>query len=400
MLGAMLPLRQCVPRVFPECCAHPLVTGSVLVAHCVDFCRALRARGLLVTPAETVLAARTLELVDIADREDIRLGLRTTLVRRRDAYVIFDEVFDAMWGADGSFRSTLPGTTVNSQTTIPPPNQQRAQVTLETWMRGEDPSRTQRVPVRAASEREALGRQDFAAFDDEQTAAFERLARRIARRLAMRKSRRWKASRRGTRVDLRRTVRGSISQGGEIVALQWRRRKIRRTRLVAICDVSGSMELYARFLLQFLHALQNSFARIETFVFSTRLTRTSGLLKNASWERAMSDIARGVTDWSGGTRIGASLASFVDEWITLVDQRTVVIILSDGWETGAPAVLGNAMERLQARAGRVIWLNPLMASPDYAPETRGMQAAIPHIDVLAPAHNLESLEQLVRHLAI
>lgn len=366
-----------------------------LVAHCVNFCRALRGRGVLVTPAETLLAARALGVVDIGDREDVRLGLRTALVLQRDQYPIFDAVFDEMWGGSGS-----GGASARSRTTSPPPNAKRGQVTLETWMRGEDPTREQRVPVRQASDREASGRRDFASFGNEQVAAFERLARRMARRLALRRSRRWKASPRGARMDLRRTIRGSLRTGGEVVAIEWRRRKVRRTKLVAICDVSGSMELYARFLLQFLHALQNTFARVETFVFSTRLTRTTALLRHPRWEHAVSGVAREVTDWSGGTRIGTSLARFVEEWLDLVDRRTVVLILSDGWDTGEPAVLGGAMERLHERAGRVIWLNPLLASADYAPETRGMRAALPHVDLLAPAHNMESLERLVRHLAI
>ncbi len=376
------------------------MTRPDVVTHCVNFCRTLRARGVPVTPAETVLAVRALGVVDVGDREDVRLGLRTALVLRRDQYPLFDAIFDEMWGGDAAARGDLPGNPAQSRTIAPPPNQPRAQVTLQTWMRGEDPTREERVPVRQASDREALGRRDFSSFGNEQAEAFERLARRIARRLSLRRSRRWRAANRGTRLDLRRTIRGSIRMGGEVMALEWRRRKIRRTRLVAICDVSGSMELYARFLLQFLHALQNSFAQIETFVFSTRLTRTSALLKHARWELALSGVAREVTDWSGGTRIGASLARFVDDWIRLVDRRTVVIILSDGWETGEPLVLGRAMEQLHQRAGRVIWLNPLMASRDYTPETRGMQAALPHIDLLAPAHNVESLEQLVRHLAI
>jgi uncharacterized protein with von Willebrand factor type A (vWA) domain len=371
------------------------VTGTGLVAHCVRFCRALRAQGVEVTPGSTLLAIRTLGLVDLADREELRLGLRTVLSGKREHYALFDELFDAMWGGGHGRRMPSRG-----RTSRPAPATQQSPVTLQTWMRGEDPTRERLVPVREASAHESKGRLDVARWTAEEAAAFERLARRMARRLALRRSRRWKPSRRGSRADLRRTLRGSLRTGGELMALEWRRRKIRRTRLVAICDVSGSMELYAKFLLQFLHALQNTFARIETFVFSTRLTRTTPLLKRARWERAISRVAREVTDWSGGTRIGASLERFVEQWIELVDRRTVVLILSDGWDTGDPAVLGKAMERLHARAGRVIWLNPLMAGAGFAPEARGMQAALPHVDLLAPAHNVESLERLVRHLAI
>ena len=254
------------------------MTTPDLVAHCVQFCRALRAFGVPVTPAETLLATRTLALVDIGDREDVRLGLRTALALRRDQHSLFDALFAEWWDGDPSVGGGAGDTRIESRTPTLPQSPQRAQVTLETWMRGEDPTREERVPVREASDREALGRKDFSRFGNQQAAAFERLARRIARRLALRRSRRWKAATRGARLDLRRTIRGSLRTGGEVVALEWRRPKIRRTRLVAICDVSGSMELYAGFLLQFLHALQNSFARVETFVFSTRLTRTTAAI--------------------------------------------------------------------------------------------------------------------------
>ncbi|MFN8571546.1 MAG: VWA domain-containing protein [Gemmatimonadaceae bacterium] len=372
-----------------------------LVAHCVRFCRALRDRGVDVTPAETVLATRALGQLDVGDREDVRLGLRSALILQREQYQLFDDTFDEVWGGGGQRAKAPPGSSSKTVTSTPPtqPRPQSA-VTMANWMKGPQGAHEERVPVRQPSDRESLGSRDFSSFGNEQAAAFERLARRIARRLSLRPSRRWEAAARGTRIDMRRTIRGSLRTGGDVVSLEWRRRKIRRTKLVAVCDVSGSMELYARFLLQFLHALQNTFANIETFVFSTRLTRTTDVLRHARWAEALSGIARNVTDWSGGTRIGASLAQFASAWLSLVDRRTVVLVLSDGWETGDPAILGDAMRTLHARAGRVIWLNPLMGSSDFAPETRGMQAALPHLDVLAPAHNIESLEQLVRHLVI
>lgn len=374
--------------------------GSALVWHCVRFCRALRERGVQVTAADSVIASRALAFLDIGDRDDIRLGLRASLIRSVDQYPLFDDVFDMMWSADGSVRAAANVSGSTSRTTAPPAPARASRVTLATWMRGEDESRTERVRIRHASDHEATGQQDFSTFGNPESAAFERIARLIARRLALRTSRRWTAATRGTRPDLRRTVRRSVPWGGELVTLAWRRRKVRRTNLVAVCDVSGSMDVYTRFLLQFLHALQRSFARIETFAFSTRLTRTTGALRHASWQHAVTCVARDVTDWSGGTRIGASLAQFVDAWGTLVDRRTVVLILSDGWDTGAPAVLDQAMARLHRRAGRIIWLNPLMASAGFTPATQGMQAALPHIDVLASAHDVQSLAALVKHLAI
>ncbi|MFN8580903.1 MAG: VWA domain-containing protein [Gemmatimonadaceae bacterium] len=372
-----------------------------LVEHSVRFCRLLRERGIDVTPAESVLAARAMGVLDVTDREDLRLGFRTSLALQHAHFATFDEAFDEYWGGARRIPGREPSANARpGQSRRPTSQRSQPAITLQNWMKAPEGGPEQRVPVREASEQEALGRKDFSMFVNEQSAAFDRLARRIARRLSLRPSRRWKPASGGTRLDMRRTIRGSLRTGGDVVTLEWRRRKIRRTRLVAICDVSGSMELYARFLLQFLHALQNTFARIETFVFSTRLTRTTAVLRHARWEEALDGIAQQVTDWSGGTRIGASLQHFASEWISLVDRRTVLLVLSDGWETGDPAVLADAMSRLHARAGRVLWLNPLMGSPDYAPETRGMQAVLPFIDVLAPAHNLESLEHLMRHLVI
>ncbi|HEX3232461.1 MAG TPA: VWA domain-containing protein, partial [Pyrinomonadaceae bacterium] len=164
-------------------------------------------------------------------------------------------------------------------------------------------------------------------------------------------------------------------------------------------DVSGSMDLYSRLLIQFAYALQNSLARVETFVFSTSLKRISGQLKNKAYERALESLGE-TRGWSGGTLIGPSLAEFNSGWPATVDKRTIVIILSDGWDTGEPEELTAALTVLKRRAGRLIWLNPLMGSPTYQPLTRGMQAALPHVDVFAPLHNLQSLRALERHLVL
>jgi uncharacterized protein with von Willebrand factor type A (vWA) domain len=254
--------------------------------------------------------------------------------------------------------------------------------------------------VPRASDRESLGAKDFSAFLPTELEAVTRVARQIARRLAARPGRRWRSAARGTSVHLRRTVRQSLKTGGDAAELAFRERKPRKARLVALCDVSGSMDLYSRFLLQFLYALQNSFARVETFVFSTRLSRVTDELRGGSYRGALGRLAPEARGWSGGTRIGECLAQFAAAWPRLLDRRTVAVILSDGWDTGDPALLGEAMRAIAARAGRVVWLNPLLGTPGYRPLTRGMQAALPHVDVFAPAHNLASLAELGRHLTV
>jgi uncharacterized protein with von Willebrand factor type A (vWA) domain len=268
---------------------------------------------------------------------------------------------------------------------------------LENW--GSTSGESEHINVPAASNIESNAEKDFSRFGSDELQEIARIARRLVRKLASRPSRRWKPVRRGSRVNLRRSLRASLKTGGELVDLSFKERKQKKTRLVVICDVSGSMDLYSRLLIQFAYALQNSLARVETFVFSTSLKRISGQLKNKAYERALESLGE-TRGWSGGTLIGPSLAEFNSGWPALVDKRTIVIVLSDGWDTGEPEELAAALRVLKRRAGRLIWLNPLLGSPTYQPLTRGMQAALPHIDVFAPLHNLQSLRALERHLVL
>ncbi|HEU4931578.1 MAG TPA: VWA domain-containing protein, partial [Pyrinomonadaceae bacterium] len=238
------------------------------------------------------------------------------------------------------------------------------------------------------------------AFSHEELEEISRIARRMARRLAKKPSRRWRPVARGRRVNLRRSLRLSLKTGGELIDLSYRERRPKRTKLFVICDVSGSMDIYSRLLLQFIYGLQNSFAKVESFVFATSLSRITGELKGKTYQRALDRLTANVRGWSGGTRIGASLASFNLQWLRRIDRRTVVIILSDGWDTGEPDQLAAASSQLQQRAGRVIWLNPLLGSSTYQPLTRGMQAALPYINVFAPVHDLASFRALESHLVL
>jgi uncharacterized protein with von Willebrand factor type A (vWA) domain len=252
--------------------------------------------------------------------------------------------------------------------------------------------------VPGLSDREAVVNQDFATFAPDQLDEIYRLTVQIARRLARRLSRRRRPMARRGRVDLRRTLRANLSRG-ELITLRYRRRKPRKLRLVLLCDVSGSMDLYSRFLLQFLFAIQNVFGRVETFTFSTRLTRVTEHLRGRSYRQVLRRLTE-VRDWSGGTRIGESIAQFNREWSHLVDRQTIVIVLSDGWDTGEPEALAAELLRIKRRAGRLIWLNPLLGNPSYEPLTRGMAAALPLVDDFAPAHNLAALRDLPHRLAL
>ena len=376
-----------------------------LVERVVGFCRLLREGGVQVTPAESIDAVRALEWIDVADPADFRFSLRAVLTTRRDDLDLFDALFAEWWGVSTDDRQSDRGS---------PPRRRRPDArapagavdgttVLTRWSKAGDPVEENDVTAIATpSTRESRARKDFAAFDADELAEVERLARLIARRLNARRSRRWRPARggQGARVDLRRTIRLSLKTGGDIIELARRERKRRRTKLVALCDVSGSMDLYSRFLLQFLYAFQHAFSRVETFAFSTRLVRITDELARDDYRAALDALARSEAGWSGGTKIGASVAEFVAAWPRLIDRRTVVIVLSDGWDTGEPEVLGDALRSIHRRAGRVVWLNPLLGSPSYQPLTRGMQAALPHVDVFAAAHNLTSMGALARHLAL
>jgi uncharacterized protein with von Willebrand factor type A (vWA) domain len=341
-------------------------------------------------------------LIDTNDREEVFLSLRSVLTTRVDDFPIFEELFETFWNQlpqklverDGPFHSSsiVPRRSTKR-------NASGLQFFLENWnsSRGHD---NESVKLPGASDIESRAEKDFTAFGADELEEIAHLARRIVKRIAKNPSRRWKPVVKGARVNLRRSLRQSLKTGGELIELSYRRRKPKRTKLIVICDVSGSMNVYSQFLLQFVYGLQNSFARVETFVFSTSLSRITGYLKNRTYQRALDRLSTKVQGWSGGTRIGASLASFNAEWLRRIDKRTIIIILSDGWDTGEPEQLREALAQIKKRAGRLIWLNPLLGNPTYQPMTRGMQAALPFINVFATVHDLASLRALEPHLVL
>ena len=364
----------------------------------VVFCRTLREHGLSVTPAEVVTAGAALEIIDTKDRDEVFWSLRNILTTSVDDFPLFKNLFAAFW-------SQTPAKLVERETfermqrTAPARAAGGLAFFLENWP-AEMRTTAQPVEVPGASDSESQTEKDFAAFSHQELEEISRIARRMARRLAKRPSRRWRPVARGRRVNLRRSLRLSLKTGGELIDLRYQERRPKRTKLFVICDVSGSMDIYSRLLLQFIYGLQNSFAKVESFVFATSLSRITGELKGKTYQRALDRLSANVRGWSGGTRIGASIASFNLQWLRRIDKRTVVIILSDGWDTGAPEQLAASLSQLQQRAGRVIWLNPLLGGSGFQPLTRGMQAALPFVDVFAPVHDLNSFRKLESHLVL
>jgi uncharacterized protein with von Willebrand factor type A (vWA) domain len=370
--------------------------GRDLVSRTVFLCRALRSRGLPVTTGHAIDAVRALRSVGIHHRDRTYWALRCVLASRPEDFGAFDALFWETFAGDR--RPHEPRHSQRHASTARPQLSLVGWLGQSAWDDRHQEGQPHEVP--AASDRASVSRKDFSAFGDEELPEFERIAARLARRLATRLGRRWTATPRGTRVDLRRTMRGALSSSAEVLELRFRRRKPRRTRIVALCDVSGSMDLYSRFLLKFLHALQRPLARVESFVFSTSVRRVTEALRQRPWSSALRRLSGHEHDWSGGTRIGECLGTFNREWGGLVDRRTVVVILSDGWDTGEPRQLAAALKTLKMRSGRIVWLNPLLGNPGYQPLTQGMRAALPYLNVFAPAHDLASLRALERHLLI
>jgi len=371
-------------------------------ANVVGFCRWLRRHGSSVSASEQMDALRALDAIDLLEEEDFYWSLRTTLAKSTREQEIFDEHFRRFWyvwdKADQlSFRdeeeAEAPSVIIDDR-----PRKQKY-LTINDWLNNADQA-SEEQEAAGYSPFEVVTERDFSDFLAQDLDEVARLINEIGKSLAVRFSRRTKASRQRGPLDLRRTMRSSLRRGGELLDLAHRERKRQKLKLVLLCDVSKSMDLYSRFLIQFLYAFQSVYRRIETFVFSTSLHRVTEILQTEDLEEALNLMSVTVPDWSGGTKIGESFGEFVEQYaLSLLDPGTVVLIISDGWDTGDVELLGESMRVMKLRSRSVIWLNPLMGNPDYRPSTQGMQAAIPYIDILASAHNLSSLRRLVRQLA-
>jgi uncharacterized protein with von Willebrand factor type A (vWA) domain len=352
----------------------------------------LRARDVRVGVGELLAAHRALAAVDPGSREDAFLALRAALCSSHADVGAFPDAFAAVFGAAGEpRRDPLADLGAIVKAALP-----RIGVPA---LASDAEGMERREPVPAAhGDEELLREKDFARYTDAERAVARRLLARIARRAPRRISRRTRPSRRrGELHDLRATVRGSLRHGGELVELRYRRNAERPRRLVLVCDVSGSMAPYARMLLQYVQACVAAQTRVEAFAFGTRLTRVTRELAARGGrdpDLALARAAGAAEDWSGGTRIGAAIAQLNREHGRRIGRGALVVVLSDGWDRGEPEELSAEMARLRRCAHRVVWLNPLAADPRYEPLTRGMRAALPHVDRLLPGNSIRSLEQL------
>jgi hypothetical protein len=354
--------------------------------------RALRSLGVATTLRDELDAADALAIVDRGDRAEVHRALRIALKIARGDFATFDRLFDAFWRGETE-RAPAPR----------PREAPAAPRGALAW----DPDRGGRG-AGAASEGDRPGyspeallrRKPFEqAWSEADLARMERLLARLARRVATRRSRRLVPTRGRGRADVRGSYRGALRTAGEFVHLARRARAVEEPRLAFLLDTSGSMDTHSRFLLTFALSVRRATPGAEVFAFNSELVHLTRLLRPGRIGLSLDRLAAAVPDWSGGTRIGACLAAFHDRHLARWPAgRTVVVVLSDGLDRGDRAALAGAVRRIQRRARRLIWLNPLLGDARYEPEAGGMRAALPFVDHFASAHDFASLERLVPRL--
>lgn len=385
--------------------AEPPAAGMrprTLPDHLVAFARRLREAGLPVSPAEVIDLCRALELVDIAQLNEVRAAARATLVRAREQLPVFEAVFDAYWlHHPPSLRPPAPADPGQHAAAAAAGGEQSRDLLLDSGTDGADeqPTPARDPEVVTASTIDALAHRDIGSLDAHELQLARSRVRELVRGLANRPGHRHRRHARRGDVDLRHSLRRAQRHGFETIEIVRRERRITRLRLLLLCDISGSMARYSAFFLAFVHALREELPALEAAVFATRLTPVTELLHRGDPVRSLAGLQNAVRGWGGGTDIGRALGEFNERFAQrMVRSRTVVVILSDGWDRGDPAAMRDAMAGLRRWADTLVWLNPLLGHDGYQPLCRGMRTALPYLDHFLPAHNLASLAAVAARL--
>jgi uncharacterized protein len=370
------------------------VDGEILLANIARFGRILRRAGMDVDSGQIATFARALTLLGFDRRGDVRAAGRATFVRRREDGRLYEAAFDLFWrrrvGPSG-LSERLPRLRQDERREQPADPAEVGE--------SDDEELVAAVRPGAASQTEQLRMADFGGLTADEVRDAQAMIEALRPRLPMRRARRSRSARSGHRPAARAMLRHALGTGGEALRWRWLRRTERPRPIVLVCDISGSMERYSRFMLRFAHALQRSGAPLEVFVFGTRLTRITRQLRTRSPDAALRRVAEKVVDWSGGTRIGESLHELNRRWVRrTIRSGAIVLLVSDGWERGDPALLAREMGTLRRSCHRLLWIDPLAARPGFEPTTVGLQAALPFVDELVPAASVASLEELARRL--
>ncbi len=402
---------------------YEIARGERLLYRLTEFGRILWEVGIEVGPGKMLDLVETLNYIDLTNKEDFYHTLKCCLLSKHEQEALFDQLYLYYWymrDRQGKKSEDAPAGAAKREEKrlrLPPselkrlaehlntPAEQRKELRPEmreterrriAEERQEEQQEDEENPQGTAySAIEMLRKKDFESFSWDEVQEAKRLMSEMRWQLGMRKTHRKAPARRGSSPDMRRIVRRNLKYGAELLELTWRETRSKPRPLVIICDISGSMSLYSRLLLHFIHTISNGLLNVEAFVFGTRLTRITRQLKRRDVDEAVRDVSKLVQDWSGGTRIGDALHGFNHYWARRVLGRgAVVLLISDGWDRGEAHTLEIEMDRLQHSCHRLIWLNPLLGSPDYRPLTIGMKTALPYIDNFLPAHNLDSLIHL------
>ncbi len=377
--------------------------------HLISFGRVLRRLGFNAGPAQMLVAMEAVKVVGVRQKEDVQQALKACLVQRREELDLFDQAFHIFWKAPSRLPEVMKWLLQNTK--IPVTTDTKGSHRIQEALReaakppGGDSeeaseSRVEIDQVVTYSATELLRKKDFAAFTNEEIAAAKKYMAGFSWPVPPYPSRRFISRVKGKKLDFRKTVQLGSRSGGEVMQLAFQGKKLKPRPIVLICDISGSMERYARMLLHFMHAMTCDKRKVESFVFGTRMTRISHLLKHRDVDDAVSAVSKEVVDWAGGTKIGEAIKTFNYEWLRRVlNSNSIVLIISDGWDRGDREILSKEMQRLKRSCHRLIWLNPLMGYEQFEPLTQGMQAALPYVDDLLSVHNLVSLEHLAKTLA-
>lgn len=369
-----------------------------LLPNLLIFGRICKSLGMDINPGRMMEVAQALEFIQLGDKTDFYYTLRGLMVTRQRDLALFDEAFELFWRRPAEGVSTLTIESLGEKPRKKPKTQFIPPMDFEEPHDNLPSKADEMAFVLTYSQQDIVRHKDFAEMSAEELAAAKAMLEKLPKSLGMRRSRRYEAGK-GSLIDLRKTFRRNMRYGGDVIDLPTRRLKLKPRPVVLLYDISGSMERYTRILLHFMHTLANTMYQVESFVFSTRLTRITHPIRHQSVDRALAAVGRLVNDWGGGTKTGEALQQFNYRWSRRVLGRgAVVLLITDGWDRGEPEQLLHEIEHLRRSCYRLIWLNPLLGAAQYEPLTRGAQTMLPYVDDFLPVRNLANLEMIVQEL--
>ncbi len=373
-----------------------ILRQTSLPRHVVQFSRYLREQGFSITSSEETDLLQALKNNISQSFDEHKFLHKAILVKKRQEFLQFDALYDSYWlelsrGEDAKKQDYQEKANKKKK------SKGKDLQALKQWLYSGHIDEEKELA--SYSSFEAVTQQDFNSFLDTEYKDVQEVLRLLSKRLVNKESRRFVRSKKKKVLDVKNTIKASLKNGLEIRDFVFKKQKKKKLKLVLICDVSKSMELYSKFLIQFIYGFQQTVYKLNTFIFSTKLVPVSRILKDEDYAKVLAKLSEYVEHWSGGTRIGESLYQFKERYSnSLIDQDAIIIIVSDGWDTGETEDLESTMRLLHKRSNRIIWINPLAGNPAYRPSTKAMQIALPYIDVFTSAHNIDSLRRVVSHL--